>query len=55
MNDTTDTAPLTPEPNEAKAQHAVLTATVQIKRKDTGKVETYTLTGTTQPPNDEAR
>lgn len=32
--------------NEVKAQPAVLQMTVEIKRAATGKVETYTLTGT---------
>lgn len=35
--------------NDPKAQPAVLKAVIQIKRKDTGKVEEYTITGTSQP------
>ena len=32
--------------NDPKAQQAVLKAVIQIKRKDAGKVEEYTITGT---------
>lgn len=35
--------------SEAKAQPAVLKAVIQIKRKDTGKVEEYAITGTQVP------
>lgn len=36
--------------NDIKAQPAVLTAVIQIKRAATGKVEEYTITGTALPP-----
>ena len=32
--------------NDAKAQPAVLKAIIQVKRKDTGKVDEYVITGT---------
>lgn len=35
--------------NDIKAQPAVLTAVIQIKRAATGKVEEYTITGTPLP------
>ena len=41
-------------PAALKAQNAVLTATVQIIRAGTGKVEEYTITGTPLPPEDKA-
>ena len=34
------------EDNNLQAQPVVMTAVVEIKRAATGKVETYTLTGT---------
>ena len=40
--------------NDAAAQPAVLTMVIQITRKDTGKVEEYTLTGTPEPEPKEA-
>lgn len=33
-------------PAEVKAQPAVLKATIHVTRKDTGKVDTYEITGT---------
>ena len=38
-----------PKPQNLPAQPAVLTATIQIKRAATGKVETYQITGTPVP------
>ena len=38
--------------NEIKAQPAVLTAVIQIKRAATDKVEEYTITGTPHPPEE---
>jgi hypothetical protein len=40
--------------NDAAAQPAVLTATIQITRKATGKVEEYTLVGTAAEVKSEA-
>lgn len=40
-------------PAALKAQQAVLTATIQITRKDTGKVEEYQIVGTTDKPEAE--
>ena len=37
-----------------KAQPAVLKATIQVTRKDTGKVDTYEITGTPVQPEKEA-
>jgi hypothetical protein len=36
--------------NQAQAQKAQVQMTVQITRKETGKVEEYTLTGTAEIP-----
>ncbi len=36
--------------NNAEAQKAQVQMTVQITRKETGKVEEYVLTGTTEMP-----
>jgi hypothetical protein len=38
---------------EVKAQPAVLRATIQIKRKATGKVETYEIVGTPEPQQEQ--
>jgi hypothetical protein len=39
-------------PAAMKAKPAILHATIEVKRADTGKVETYTITGT---PVDESK
>jgi len=36
--------------NQAQAQNAQVQMTIQITRKETGKVEEYVLTGTTEMP-----
>jgi hypothetical protein len=44
------------EENEVKAQPAVLHAVIQITRKETGKVEEYTLVGTpAEPPAEQPK
>lgn len=35
---------------ELEAKPAVLRATIHVTRKETGKVETYELVGTVEPP-----
>ncbi len=45
---TTPQAP-TPQPNSLGAKPAVLRATITVKRKATGKVETYDLVGHALP------
>lgn len=46
---------MTEKQNELEAQPAILTATIQITRAATGKVEEYTITGTALPPEPEPK
>jgi len=42
-----------PQPQaDLQAKPAILTAVIEIKRAATGKVETYTITGTALPPEE---